>query len=80
MVNVIEIKEVKEGIGRITRNIEGVLNRFQEIEFAYLFGSFLERKVFNDIDAVFEVLQQDLGVLTEFERAVKRVLQGGETG
>lgn len=33
-----------------------------------------------DIDAVFEVLQQDLGVLKEFERAVKRLLQGGETG
>jgi uncharacterized protein YutE (UPF0331/DUF86 family) len=32
-----------------------------------------------DIDAIYEVLQQDLVVLKEFERAVKRLLQGGET-
>ena len=48
----IEMKEVKDYIERIAGEIEGVLNRFQEIEFAYLFGSFIdiERDVFRDID------------------------------
>ena len=53
----IETKEVK--VERIAGEIEGVLNRFQEIEFAYLFGSFIdiERDVFRDIDvAVSEFL------------------------
>ncbi|MHC1610421.1 MAG: type VII toxin-antitoxin system HepT family RNase toxin [Candidatus Methanospirareceae archaeon] len=33
-----------------------------------------------DIDAVYEVLQRDLSALKEYERAVKRLLQGGGTG
>ena len=32
-----------------------------------------------DIDAVYEVLQRDLSALKEYERAVKRLLQGGGT-
>lgn len=31
-----------------------------------------------DIDAVYEILQQDLGVLEGFESVVKRLLRGGE--
>ena len=80
MVNVIEMKEVKEGIGRITRNIEGVLNRFQEIEFAYLFGSFLERTVFSDIDVAlyvskgfspYERMKFSLKIGRELEKAIR---------
>ena len=33
-----------------------------------------------DIDAVYEVLQRDLSALKEYERAVKRLLQGEGTG
>jgi hypothetical protein len=50
MVKVIRVKEVRGEVEEIARKIEGVLNRFQEIEFAYLFGSFLESNAFNDID------------------------------
>lgn len=45
MVKDLKTKEVKGGIEEITREIEKILDRFQEIEFAYLFGSFLEREV-----------------------------------
>jgi predicted nucleotidyltransferase len=38
-----------------TKRIGEVLNRFQEIEFAYLFGSFLERDAFNDVDVALHV-------------------------
>jgi len=49
--------KVKDYIERIAGEIEGVLNRFQEIEFAYLFGSFIdiERDVFRDIDVAIYV-------------------------
>jgi len=34
----------------IIRDIEKVLKGFKEIEFAYCFGSFLEKETFKDID------------------------------
>jgi len=143
----IETKEVKDYIERIAGEIEGVLNRFQEIEFEelhtdrdkrnmvlhamlisiqsaidianhiiadkglrkpstyresfeILYEERLIPKVLSDrlsdlagfrnilvhiylrldIDAVYEVLQRDLSALKEYERAVKRLLQGGGTG
>lgn len=46
---------IKEENARITKRIEEVLAEFQEIEFAYLFGSFLKKDIFNDVDLAFYV-------------------------
>jgi hypothetical protein len=46
---------IKEQNARIAKGIEEVLAEFQEIEFAYLFGSFLNKDIFNDIDLAFYV-------------------------
>ena len=64
----------------ITKRIEKVLNRFQEIEFAYYFGSFLEREAFNDIDvalyvsgdfSIYERVRFSLKVGRELEKAIE---------
>jgi predicted nucleotidyltransferase len=74
------MKEVKGGIEKITKKIEKILNRFQEIEFAYLFGSFLERDGFRDIDIAlyvsknyspYEVMKFSLKIGRELEKAIK---------
>ena len=44
----------------ITRKIGEALTRFKEIDFAYLFGSFLESDTFNDVDIAL-YLSKDLG-------------------
>jgi hypothetical protein len=79
-VNVIKMKKVKGGIEEITRKIEKVLDSFQEIEFAYLFGSFLEREVFSDVDIAlyvsknfspYEKMKFSLNIGRGLERAIK---------
>ncbi len=78
----IETKEVK--VERIAGEIEGVLNRFQEIEFAYLFGSFIdiERDVFRDIDvavyvsrvspfSAYEKMKLSLKIGRELEKVIR---------
>ena len=80
----IETKEVKDYIERIAGEIEGVLNRFQEIEFAYLFGSFIdiERDVFRDIDvaiyvssvssfSAYEKMKLSLKIGRELEKVIR---------
>ena len=80
----IEMKEVKDYIERIAGEIEGVLNRFQEIEFAYLFGSFIdiERAVFRDIDvavyvssvspfSAYEKMKLSLKIGRELEKVIR---------
>jgi predicted nucleotidyltransferase len=39
----------------IAKEIGEVLDRFQEIEFAYFFGSFLKSEMFNDVDVPMQV-------------------------
>jgi len=46
---------IKEQNARIIKRIEEVLSEFQEIEFAYLFGSFLKKDIFNDVDLAFYI-------------------------
>ena len=79
-VKVIKMEEVKGGIEEITRKIEKVLDSFQEIEFAYLFGSFLERGVFSDVDIAlyvsknfspYEKMKFSLNIGRGLERAIK---------
>ncbi|MHC1610422.1 MAG: type VII toxin-antitoxin system MntA family adenylyltransferase antitoxin [Candidatus Methanospirareceae archaeon] len=80
----IETKEVEDYIERIAGEIEGVLNRFQEIEFAYLFGSFIdiERDVFRDIDvavyvssvspfSAYEKMKLSLKIGRELEKVIR---------
>ena len=80
----IETKEVEDYIERIAGEIEGVLNRFQEIEFAYLFGSFIdiERDVFRDIDvavyvssvspfSAYEKMKLSLKIGRELEKEIR---------
>ena len=66
--------------GYVIKDIEKVLNGFKEIEFAYCFGSFLEREEFNDIDIAlyiskdispYEGLKLSLKVERELERVIK---------
>ncbi len=81
MVKVIKKKEVRRGIEEITGKIEKVLNGFQEIEFAYLFGSFLEREEFSDVDIAlyvrsknfspYEKMKFFLKIERELEKAIK---------
>ena len=76
--------KVKDYIERIAGEIEGVLNRFQEIEFAYLFGSFIdiERDVFRDIDvaiyvssvspfSAYEKMKLSLKIGRELEKVIR---------
>jgi hypothetical protein len=65
----------------IVKEIGEVLNRFQEIEFAYFFGSFLKSDMFNDIDVALHVfrdfspygrLKFCLKVERELEKALKQ--------
>lgn len=74
------MKEVKGNMEEITRKIEKVLDGFQEIEFAYLFGSFLEREVCRDIDLAvyvskdyspYEKMKFSLKIGRELEKAIK---------
>ena len=51
---------LESDIDEFTKKIGAVLTRFQEIEFAYLFGSFLESDAFNDVDIAL-YLSKDLG-------------------
>jgi len=55
------------------RDIEKVLKGFKEIEFAYCFGSFLDKETFNDIDIIgpYEGLKLSLKVGRELERVIK---------
>jgi len=61
------------------RDIEKVLKGFKEIEFAYCFGSFLDKETFNDIDIAlyirdispYEGLKLSLKVGRELERVIK---------
>jgi predicted nucleotidyltransferase len=48
-------KTLVERDEEITKKIGEVLTRFHEIEFAYLFGSFLESDAFNDVDVALHV-------------------------
>ena len=52
------------------KKIGEVLTRFQEIEFAYLFGSFLESDAFNDVDIAL-YLSKDLSPYKELKFSLK---------
>ena len=49
------MKQIKIDIEEIGKKAKGVLTRFQEVEFAYFFGSFLKNGFFSDIDMALHV-------------------------
>ena len=61
---------IKEEKARITKRIKEVLPEFQEIEFAYLYGSFLKNEIFNDVDLAFYV-SIDFGSYNEMKYSLK---------
>ena len=55
---------------KIIRKIGEIISRFDDVEIAYLFGSFLEHDKFNDIDvAIF--LSKELNPYAKFKFAMK---------
>ena len=74
------MKEVKNNVAEIGNKVREVLSKFQEIEFAYCFGSMLKNDTFNDIDVAlhvsvdfspYERVKFSLLVGRELEKAIK---------
>ena len=66
--------------GEFTKQIGEVLTRFREIEFAYLFGSFLESDAFNDVDIALYLSKdlrpyKELKFSLEVERAIEKEIE-----
>jgi predicted nucleotidyltransferase len=66
----------------IAKEIGEVLDRFQEIEFAYFFGSFLKSEMFNDVDVALHVFKNfspygRMKFSLKVERALEKAMKPG---
>jgi len=66
----------------IVEKMEKVLGRFQEIEFAYYFGSFLKSDEYNDVDVALHVFKnfspyKRIKFALNVERALEKAMKPG---